>query len=99
MDDRIEAFLREVLNLEGQNPNSVREGMRMSLARYEKQFRDAEPDERMKDEAAKSCRARCADRVREEISRQREGPTADHLKRVLHLIEDDPAVRFPLRWD
>ena len=52
MDDRIEAFVRDVLNLEGQNPKVVREGVRRHLAQYEKLFRDSEPDKRKKDAVA-----------------------------------------------
>ena len=48
MDDRVEAFLRDVLALEGQNSIDVRRGVRHRLAGCEKLFRDAEPDEKMK---------------------------------------------------
>jgi hypothetical protein len=59
MDYRIEAFLMDVLLLEGENANVVREGVRRRLTECEKQFRDAEPGKRMKDKAAQSCRALC----------------------------------------
>ncbi len=93
MDDRIEAFLREVLALEGENSNVIREGVRHRLAECEKQFRDSETDKRMKDEASESCRALCRARIVEEI--QRHKPTADHLKLVLSVIEG--LARVPLK--
>ena len=49
MDDRVEAFLRDVLALEGENSIDVRRGVRHRLAGCEKLFRDAEPDEQMKE--------------------------------------------------
>jgi len=54
MDYRIEAFLIDVLLLEGENPKVVREGVRRRIVECEKQFRDAEPDKRIKDKAAQS---------------------------------------------
>jgi hypothetical protein len=45
-DERIEAFLRDVFNSEGTNPNEIREATRIYLAEYERMFRDDEWDER-----------------------------------------------------
>jgi len=56
MDERIEAFLRDVLALEGEIWNLLREGVRRHLAICEEQFRDAETNKRMKDRAAQACR-------------------------------------------
>jgi hypothetical protein len=41
MDERIEAFLDDVLALEREDPSVIPEGVRFYLAVYEKQFRDA----------------------------------------------------------
>ncbi len=49
MDNRIEAFLQDVLAFEGEISQSIRDGVRRYLVIYEKQFRDAEPNKRMKD--------------------------------------------------
>jgi hypothetical protein len=87
MDERIEAFLRDVLSLEGENSNVVREGVRRHLAEYEKQFRNAETDERMKDRAVEACQTLCRSRLLEEIPRHKGTPTADHLKLVLSVVE------------
>jgi hypothetical protein len=46
MDERIEAFMKDVLGLEGENSNAVREGVRRYMAEYEKQVRIAETDTR-----------------------------------------------------
>jgi hypothetical protein len=94
-DDRIEAFIRDVLSLEGENSNMIREGVRRHLAVYEKQFRDEERDVRKKDEAAQRCRKLCRDRIAEETEQCDGTPTTAHLEFVLSVI-DDPA-RFPLK--
>jgi hypothetical protein len=39
MDERIEAFLDDVLALEREDPSVIPEGVRFHLAVYEKQFR------------------------------------------------------------
>jgi len=43
MNERIEAFLHDVLALEGEISSLIREGVRRRLAVYERQFRDDEP--------------------------------------------------------
>ena len=60
MDRRIEAFLADVLALAGENPDAIREGVRVALADCEALFRLQEPKKRMRDQAAHACRARCA---------------------------------------
>jgi hypothetical protein len=92
MDERIEAFLTDVLSLEGEEANAVREAVRITLTDYEQVFRAQEVNKRMKERAAHACRALCRARVVEEM-RLREGTTtAEHLKLVLSVI-DGP--RFP----
>jgi hypothetical protein len=78
MDDRVEAFLRDVLALEGENSIDVRRGVRHRLAGCEKQ---------MKEKAAHSCRALCRARVLEEIPRHKRTETAEHLKLVLDIVD------------
>jgi hypothetical protein len=84
MDFRIEAFLMDVLLLEGENSNVVRDGVRRRLTECEKQFRDAKPDKRMN---AQSCRTLCRMRVLEEIRRRKGTQGAEHLTLVLDVIE------------
>ena len=45
MDERIEAFLKDVVDLEGVDANTVHEGVRAYLAVYEDMVRDGEPGE------------------------------------------------------
>jgi hypothetical protein len=52
MDRRIESFLGDVLALAGEEPNAVREGVRVALAKGEAIFRLQEPKKRMRDQAA-----------------------------------------------
>jgi hypothetical protein len=84
---RHEAFLADVLALEGENENAIREGVRMALADYEQIFRAQEVNRRMKDKAAHACHALCRARVDDEIRRRKGTPSADHLKLVLSVIE------------
>jgi anti-sigma factor RsiW len=97
MDERIEVFLKDVLFLEGEISNLLREGVRRHLAICEKQFRDAETNKRMKDRAAQAGRTLCRARVAEEIRRRKGTSTAEHLKTALSII--DSAALFPMNDD
>jgi hypothetical protein len=48
MDQRIESFLGDVLALAGEEPDAVREGVRVALAKNEAIFRLHEPKKRMR---------------------------------------------------
>jgi len=87
MDQRIEAFLIDVLALAGEEPDAVREGVRVALADCEAIFRAQEPNKRMKDGAAHACRALCRARVLEEMQGRRGTQIAERLKRVLNIID------------
>jgi hypothetical protein len=96
-DERIEAFLQDVLRNEGgANSNEIREDTRFYLAECEKMFSDAELDEPEKTQAAERCRALCRARVVEEMSHCKGTSTEAHLKIVLEVI-DGPARFPPLR--
>jgi ethanolamine utilization microcompartment shell protein EutL len=71
MDQRIEAFLADVLALAGEDPDAIREGVRVALADCEEVFRAQETNKRMKDTAAHACHALCRARVAEELQRRR----------------------------
>jgi len=92
MDERIESFLADVLALEGEDANAIREGVRIALADYEQLFRVQEVNKRMQDKAAHACHALCRARVVEEIQRRKGTPTAEHLKLVLSVVN---GPRFP----
>ena len=94
MDDRIEAFLADVLALEGEELDAIRAGVRVALGDVETIFRAQEDNRRMKDKAAHACHALCRARVVEEIQRRRATTTAEHLKLVLSVI--DKPTNFPL---
>ena len=95
MDKRIEAFLRDVLALEGKHSNLVREGVRVRLAKCERQFRKDEENESIKGRAADMCDRLCRARIVEEMQQRRGTLTAVHLSIVLSVI-DGPG-RFPLK--
>jgi hypothetical protein len=90
MDQRIEAFLADVLALAGEEPDAVREGVRVALADCEAIFRAQETHKRMKDKAAHACHALCRARLVEEIQRRKGTRLADHLKLVLSVIDRQP---------
>jgi hypothetical protein len=90
MDERVEAFLADVLALEGEE--AIHQGVRGALADYEQLFRAQEVNKRMKEKAAQACHALCRARVLEEIRLRKGARTAEHLKLVLSVI-DGP--RFP----
>jgi hypothetical protein len=87
MDERIEAFLADVLALEGESPEAIREAVRAALADCEAVFRAQEDNRRMKEKAVHACHSLCHARVAEEMRRRKGTPTAEHLKLVLSIIE------------
>jgi len=88
MDERVEAFLADVLALEGEEANVIRERVRGALADYEQLFRAQEVNKRMKEKAAHACHALCRARA----GLRKGTPTEQHLKLVLSLI-DGPRFR------
>ncbi len=87
MDQRIESFLADVLALAGEDPDAVREGVRVALADCEALFRVREPNQRMKDQAARVSRALCRSRVVAEMYQRRGTQIAEHLRLVLSIID------------
>ena len=87
MDRRIESFLGDVFALAGEEPDAVREGVRVALAKGEAIFRLQEPKKRMRDQAVHACRALCRARVAEELHRRRGTRIGEHLKLVLSIID------------
>jgi hypothetical protein len=87
MDQRIEAFLADVLALAGENPDAIREGVRVALADCEEIFRAQETNKRMRDKAALACRALCRACIVEEMQRRKRTPIAEHLRLVLRVID------------
>ena len=87
MDQRIESFLGDVLAFAGEEPDAVREGVRVALADCEALFRVREPNKRMKDKAAHVCRALRRARVAEELQRRMGTRIGEHLKLVLSVID------------
>ncbi len=87
MDQRIESFLTDVLALVGESSDEVREGVRVALADCEAIFRAQELNKRMRDQAARVCRALCRARVAEELLRRKGTRIAEHLTLVLKIID------------
>ena len=100
-DARIEAFLADVLALEGENPEAIREDVHIALADCGEIYRAQEANRRMKDKAAHACHALCRARIVEEMQRRKGTATAEHLKFVLSVVDgprfakDDSPGRSP----
>jgi hypothetical protein len=90
MDERIESFLADVLALESENANAIRDGIHVALTDCEQIFRAQEVNRRMKDKAAHACHALCRARVLEEIQRRKGTLSAEHLKFALTVIDGPP---------
>jgi hypothetical protein len=87
MDERIEAFLADILALEGEDTNAIRQGARGALADCEQIFRAQEVNKRMREKAAHACHALCRARVAEEMRLRKGTPTEEHLKLALSVID------------
>jgi hypothetical protein len=87
MDQRIESFLADVLALAGEEPEAVRQGVRIALADCEASFRAREENKRMRDQAARVSRALCRARVVAEMYQRRGTQIAEHLTLVLSIID------------
>ena len=86
-DARIESFLADVLALEGENPDMIRDGVHVALADCADIFKAQEVNRHMKDKAVHACHVLCRARVVEEIQRQKGMVTGEHLKYVLSVID------------
>ena len=86
-DARVEAFLVDILALEGENPDAIREGVHVALADCADIFKAQEVNRRMKDKAAHACGALCRARVAEELQHRRGTRIGEHLKLVLSIID------------
>ena len=93
MDERIEAFMKDVLGLEGEDSNVVREGVRRYMAAYEKQVRVAETEARKMVPAAQRFRELCRDRVIQEIQQQTAKSTIAHFQAVMSCLARGRTVR------
>jgi hypothetical protein len=67
MDQRIEAFLADVLALAGKDPDAVQEGVHVALVDCEAIFRAGQRYKHMRDQTALIGRALCRSRVVAEI--------------------------------
>ena len=68
-DVRTETFLADVLALEGESPDAIREGVNVALVDCEQIFKAQEVNKRMKDKAAHACHVQCRARIIEEMQR------------------------------
>ena len=59
-DARVDAFLADVLALEGENTDAIRDAVHIALNDCENIFRAQEVNRRMKDKAAHACHAYAA---------------------------------------
>jgi hypothetical protein len=86
MDERVEAFLRDVLKISGTR-NEVVEGVWMRLPNYEELFRHDETEKHLKDKAAQKGLELLRARVVTEMQLREGLPIVDQLKIVLSAID------------
>jgi hypothetical protein len=86
-DVRTESFLADVLALEGESPDAIREGVNVALADCEQIFKAQEVNKRMKDKAAHACHVLCRARIIEEMQRRKGTASEEHLRSVLRIID------------
>jgi hypothetical protein len=86
-DARRESFLADVLALEGESPEAIRDGVHIAITDCEEIYRAQEVNRRMKDKAAHACHALFRTRVVEEMQRGKGTAIAEHLKFVLSVID------------
>ena len=94
-DARVESFLADVLALEGDNPDAIRQGVHVALGDCEEIFKAHEVNRRIKDKAAHACRALCRARIVEDMRRRKGTATAEHLKLVLSVIDGETPSADP----
>jgi hypothetical protein len=87
MDERIDAFLKDVLELEGVPRTAIRDGVGSYLSIYENLVRDTELDVRKREAAAREWRKRCRERVAKEVAKQAGTDVDEHWTLVLSLID------------
>jgi hypothetical protein len=71
-DARVEAFLADVLVLEGENPDAIREGVHVALGDCADIFKAQEVNRRMKDKAVRACHVLCRSRGSKKSNDERE---------------------------
>jgi hypothetical protein len=86
-DARIESFLADVLALEGESLEAIRDGVHIALTDCGEIYRAQEVNRRMKDKAVHACHALCRARIVEELQHRKGTATAEHLKFVLSVID------------
>jgi aromatic ring-cleaving dioxygenase len=106
MDERIDTLLQGLLNMRGENHNTIIEGARRLFAECERQFCEREiAESRTKDEAARTCRTLMRNRIVEQIEVEEHAgneDTAAYLRDVLSIyivqsVIDRPSHATPLK--
>jgi hypothetical protein len=87
MDERIDAFLKDVQELEGISLTAIRGGVRSYLAVYENLVRDTQPDPNNREAAARAWDKLCREQVVEEVTKHAGTPAGEHWKLVLSVID------------
>jgi hypothetical protein len=88
MDERINAFLKDVQELDGVSLTAIQDGVRSYLAVYENLVRDTEPDPNDREAAARAWGKLCREHVAEEVAKHAGTPAGKHWKLVLSVVEN-----------
>jgi hypothetical protein len=98
MDERIDALVRRLLDMRGENRNTIIEGACRLFAECENNFRDARVDQRRKDEAAEIYRTLIRGRIVEQIGLEESAGNKDnaaHLSLVLSVYIANGVIDRP----
>jgi aromatic ring-cleaving dioxygenase len=98
MDERIDTLFQALLDMRGENRNTIIEGARRLFAECERQFCESESDERKKDEAARTCRTLMRNRIVEQIEVEERAGNEDaaaHLRDVLSIYIAQSVIDRP----
>jgi hypothetical protein len=98
MDERTDILLQSLLDMRGENRNAIIEGTCRLSAECEKEFREAEIDERKKDETVQMCRMMIRERMVDQIETEESAgneETAAHLKIVLGIFVANCVIDRP----
>ena len=87
MDERIDAFLEDVQELEGVSLTMIRDGIRSCLAVYDNLARDTEPDPNNRERAARAWGKLCRQQVAEQVAKHAGTPAGEHWKLVLRVVD------------
>lgn len=91
IDERIDAFLKDMRELEGVSLTAIRDGVRSYLTVYENLVRDTEANPNNREAAARAWGKLCREQVAEEVAKHAGTAAGEHWKLVLNVMDSAKA--------